>query len=1021
MDSLDAVLIEQALNYHGEQLQKVWEDRRGKDELSMLFDEKLSFEVYEQREKTLCENDNEKRQRLQKFIAKKADVLYSKSNSENSTVPISQQIDHEAYGTMPGLDSFIKIDKSQRVRNFLESLVNGDVIYTQVLGKSSMGFLLKVLCNCSDCPRVVPELTIKALMLNSSTLPAVDKNGVTREYMVDDLVCVCVSEVNIEAERIIASMNITPRKGLISHPPLGLIDANDLPDIYRRIAESNDEIFESILENSPGFCNPNNTKYLSDLLLLGQDNHSHMIGLREGFSLDEYGVKLRQIQSSKWAFRYVTDGIDHFQEGKNSEAFKCLNKALLIDPLNEEGLVARGCLHTTNGNLNKAVEDFEMAIKLNQSHVSARKYLVETLVALGRNYEDEKEFDKALEVFNKCLTIDPCHEIAKNEIEYLKLGGMNEENENSVHLLNNMENHVESSIIKLDKKKQKRRKLMRKKRKRCSSTSSSSSSDSSQSESSTSSSSSESRSSSSSSSHRKSLDSKTRASLSPLSKRMSMYNILPEINNDLLDLECPRDNIGSDDDTKDYELKVRKFLDKSKDDSDYEDKVRIFFKTAARWKMEREEEKKQNNEKIKRKGRKSKKDRAKDERREKLFRKEERKKYKSRKRRLENNGMSPLQDLQKVNISHDFANQEEESQLFYHDSRISPQSTSTSSEKFKNAKLARHKNEINKVWDDFSIDSNIGGGKHKNNQYESELNNSSNAQKQMRNHQSQSPLREKIVPKQKIYDNKSNSKSIDSPQNNFTENNQSPEIILQRRISEERYFKRLRSQSCNSSSSSSSRFRLARRSRSRSFSLRSRKSASFERKYSRSISRSYSRSPPKYRSKSFSRSRSQSEERKYRYKQQPTSYPSSSRGFNNRGGRYNSRYQGHNSNYRGSFQNGNRFHNGQDNRFNNNNNNNNNNRRGMQYNKYNPNYRGRGQNRGRFFHNNRQQNYRKHFPQDGRQSFSQEKEFYPQERNSYSQDSFAQKKHFYSQDMPPNSRKFNQTFNSGEENQEGGF
>lgn len=56
MDSLDAVLIEQALNYHGEQLQKIWEDRRGKDELSMLFDEKLSFEVYEQREKTLWYN-----------------------------------------------------------------------------------------------------------------------------------------------------------------------------------------------------------------------------------------------------------------------------------------------------------------------------------------------------------------------------------------------------------------------------------------------------------------------------------------------------------------------------------------------------------------------------------------------------------------------------------------------------------------------------------------------------------------------------------------------------------------------------------------------------------------------------------------------------------------------------------------------------------------------------------------------------------------------------------------------------
>lgn len=223
--------------------------------------------------------------------------------------------------------------------------------------------------------------------------------------------------------------------------------------------------------------------------------------------------------------------------------------------------------------MDKAVEDFEMAIKLNQSHVSARKYLVETLVALGRNYEDEKQFDKALEVFDKCLTIDPCHEIAKNEIEYLKLGGMEEEDEHAVEIVEPVVNQVDSTNMKLDKKKQ-NRKLRRKRRKRRSSTSSSSSSDSSDSESSSSSSSSESRSSSNSPSHKESPDKKNRASLSPLSKRMSMYDIHPETNNDLMDLDCPM-NIGSGDDSKDYELKVRKFLDKSKNDSDYEDKVRL--------------------------------------------------------------------------------------------------------------------------------------------------------------------------------------------------------------------------------------------------------------------------------------------------------------------------------------------------------------------------------------------------------------------------------------------------------------
>lgn len=43
----------------------------------------------------------------------------------------------------------------------LQSLIIGDVIYAQILGKSAAGLLLKVLCNCSDSPRVVTELGVK--------------------------------------------------------------------------------------------------------------------------------------------------------------------------------------------------------------------------------------------------------------------------------------------------------------------------------------------------------------------------------------------------------------------------------------------------------------------------------------------------------------------------------------------------------------------------------------------------------------------------------------------------------------------------------------------------------------------------------------------------------------------------------------------------------------------------------------------------------------------------------------------
>lgn len=65
---------------------------------------------------------------------------------------------------------------------------------------------------------------------------------------------------------------------------------------------------------------------------------------RARFPEQEYATELRQVQASKWAFRSVADGIDHFKAGRHTEAFQCLNKALSIDPRNIEGLVARGAL-----------------------------------------------------------------------------------------------------------------------------------------------------------------------------------------------------------------------------------------------------------------------------------------------------------------------------------------------------------------------------------------------------------------------------------------------------------------------------------------------------------------------------------------------------------------------------------------------------------------------------------------------------------------------------------------------------
>lgn len=247
--------------------------------------------------------------------------------------------------------------------------------------------------------------------------------------------------------------------------------------------------------------------------------------------------------------------------------------------------------YANSGSFKKAIDDFETALKLHPSHANARKYMAETLVALGRSYEDEKKYEEALKAYENCLSIAPYHEEAKNSIEYIK---------SKTSLTSNLppavlepfkvfESETGDESKKDKKKRKKERKSRSKKRQRWSSSSSSSSggssSSSSSSDSSGSSSSSASSRSNSRSPNRKKKHKRDHhgSSLSPLSKRMAQYNNPPAqglgtiqgINSHDM-LHSSSQIYGSNSrDKDDYELKVRKFLEQTKDDSDYEEKVHI--------------------------------------------------------------------------------------------------------------------------------------------------------------------------------------------------------------------------------------------------------------------------------------------------------------------------------------------------------------------------------------------------------------------------------------------------------------
>ena len=221
-------------------------------------------------------------------------------------------------------------------------------------------------------------------------------------------------------------------------------------------------------------------------------------------------------------------------------------------------------------------------MKLNQTHTNARKYMAETLVALGRSYEDEKKYEDAQKAYENCLAIAPFHEEARNSIEYIKSKTLTS-SLNPLDTFKSFETENDVSENKKEKKKRKKeRKLRSKKRQRWSSSSSSSSSgssSSSSSESSSSSSSASSRSASRSPSRKRKHKKDHRGSLSPLSKRMAQYNNPPAAAATAThDVIAPVSySSNTRDKMDDYEIKVRKFLEQTKDDSDYEDKVRYYI------------------------------------------------------------------------------------------------------------------------------------------------------------------------------------------------------------------------------------------------------------------------------------------------------------------------------------------------------------------------------------------------------------------------------------------------------------
>ncbi|XP_023592606.1 tetratricopeptide repeat protein 14 isoform X3 [Trichechus manatus latirostris] len=383
---------------------------------------------------------------IQKFISKKADLLFAVSwKSDAPAVSDVNEDSEDHYAVMPPLEQFMEIPSVDRRELFFRDIERGDIVIGRISSIREFGFFMVLICLGSGIMRDISHLEITALCPLRDVPSHSNHGDPLSYYQTGDVIRAGIKDIDRYHEKLAVSLYSSSLPPHLSGIKLGVISSEELPLYYSK-----------------------------------------------NFSEDDYASALRKKQSASWALKCVKIGVDYFKVGRHVDAMNEYNKALEIDKQNVEALVARGALYATKGSLNKAIEDFELALENCPTHRNARKYLCQTLVERGGQLEEEEKFLNAESYYKKALALDETfkdaedalqklHKYMQKSLELREKQAEKEERQKT--------KKIETSAEKLRKLLKEEKRLKKKKRKSTSSSSSISSADESVSSSSSSSSS----------------------------------------------------------------------------------------------------------------------------------------------------------------------------------------------------------------------------------------------------------------------------------------------------------------------------------------------------------------------------------------------------------------------------------------------------------------------------------------------------------------------------------------------------
>ncbi|XP_025051768.1 tetratricopeptide repeat protein 14 isoform X1 [Alligator sinensis] len=435
---------------------------------------------------------------IQQFIAKKADILFAYSWKTNATaVSELNEENEEYYAVMPPLEQFMEVPSEDRRELFFRDIERGDIVIGRITSIREFGFFMVLICMGSSMIREISDLEITALC-PLRDVPSHSSHGDPLSYyQTGDIIRAVIKDIDRYHEKITVSLHNSVLPPNLSSTKLGVISSDDLPLHYRRSVEvaNTSEPYEKVLHHSVGFANPSVVEFLLGKMGINDsDPPSLMRGLQsKNFNEEDFAYALRKKQSASWALKCVKTGVDYFKAGRHVEAMNEYNKALEIDEQNVEALVARGALYATKGSLNKAIDDFEVALENCPTHRNARKYLCQTLVERGGQLEEEEQLLNAESYYKKALNLDETFQEAEEALIKVRKHiqkSLEIREKQAAKEERQKEKKIETSAQKLRKLLKEEKRLKKKRKKSASSSSSSSDSSSNVSDSSSSSSSS---------------------------------------------------------------------------------------------------------------------------------------------------------------------------------------------------------------------------------------------------------------------------------------------------------------------------------------------------------------------------------------------------------------------------------------------------------------------------------------------------------------------------------------------------